>query len=142
MDTVYWVVLILSSHYSFQDLVRYNVWKAPTTGSLSSFIAYLKSKRAGKESCLRIVSVKVCPDWVAETGVQVQVVCLGNSGDISREMGKWHRQKGESDGHLINQLLMEFNTTEMFGNYVKYVTELPESWGSCDTEPPPYGYSS
>lgn len=120
--------LILSSDYCFQDLVRYNVWKAPTTGSLPSFLAYLKSKRGRKEFCLVIVSVQISPDWDAETGVQAQVVCLGNSGDNSREVIKWHRQKGDNAGHLISQLLEEFNTIQKFLETVQNMSQNYLSW--------------
>lgn len=59
--------------------------KAPNTG-LS--LVYLKCKRARKESCLVIVLVQGPPDSDAEMRVQVQVVCLGHPGDISRKAGK------------------------------------------------------
>lgn len=64
--------------------MRYNVYKVPNT---ESFLAHLKSKRARKESCLVIILVQVSPGRDAEIRVQVQVVCLGNSGDTSTEVG-------------------------------------------------------
>lgn len=81
-----------------------------------SFLAHLKSKRARKESCLVIILVQVSPGRDAEIRVQVQVVCLGNSGDTSTEVGTWYKEKGDRDGHL---LLEEFNTVEILRNSEK-----------------------
>lgn len=49
----------------------------------------------------------------------MQVVCLGHSSDISREARKGLVEKVNSDGHLLSQLLEEFNSMEAFKKHCK-----------------------